>query len=111
MRTFVKLRPPPPPLYAFVCIGVHPPTPLGAYVINGRPLGALFHNFGRNVQLQINIFREKSNTPRLIANFTTWQYYTIQIIPTSSIVIQYIITYSLLVCDMKYRLCFQASLC
>ena len=25
-------------MYAFVCISVDPPTPLGAYVINGRPL-------------------------------------------------------------------------
>ena len=43
----VMFRPPPPPLYAFVCISVNPPTPpLGAYVINGRPPVAkikLFH--------------------------------------------------------------------
>ena len=38
MRTFGHVQTPPPPLYAFVCISVDPPTPLDAYVINGRPL-------------------------------------------------------------------------
>ena len=37
MRTFGHVQTPPPPLYAFVCISVDPPTPLDAYVINGRP--------------------------------------------------------------------------
>ena len=38
MRIFGHVQTPPPPLYAFVCINVNPPThPLGAYVINGRP--------------------------------------------------------------------------
>ena len=34
----VTFRPPPPPLYTFVCISVDPPPPLDAYIINGRPL-------------------------------------------------------------------------
>ena len=42
MRILVMIRPPPTPLYAFVCIVVDPPLsthpPLDAYVINGRPL-------------------------------------------------------------------------
>ena len=38
MRIFGHVQNPPPPLYAFVCISVDPPTSLGAYVINGRPL-------------------------------------------------------------------------
>ena len=38
MRTFVKLRPPLPPCTHLYALVLTPPPPLGAYVINGRPL-------------------------------------------------------------------------
>ena len=38
MRIFVKLRAPLPPCTHLYALVLTPPPPLGAYVINGRPL-------------------------------------------------------------------------
>ena len=38
MRILIMIRPPLPPCTHLYAFGLTPPPPLGAYVINGRPL-------------------------------------------------------------------------